>query len=160
MKDSINEIGLNDILLAGFYHKSLVHASAKTDEEYVAPALQYLGENDRKVLIMVEYPDAAFLPDEAMGFLNRMLGACKLTIKDVAIINNAKSDQQEAIRSLSPSKILSFGTGTDNPAFEINDIDGVLWLHSTTIEDLFSETEESRSHKTRLWAALKKMFSV
>src|SRR5690349_3087341 len=52
----------------------------------------YLGNNEKKVLILVSNPGVDYLPEDDMIFLKGMLSACKLSIQDVAIFNTGKLD--------------------------------------------------------------------
>ena len=71
-----------------------------------------LGENKRGVLILVNYNETVFLPEDELNFLIGILSACKLTMEDVGIVNLAKSKQlnyQSIQKELSCNILLMFG---------------------------------------------------
>ena len=55
------------------------------------PKKYFLGDNNKHIIILVNDVDAVYLRDEWLQFLTNILGACKLNIGDVAIINHANN---------------------------------------------------------------------
>ncbi|WP_052324127.1 hypothetical protein [Flavihumibacter sp. ZG627] len=117
---SINDIELSGELLQALYKDSLV---ITTPEKRIAkevkapmPPLQYLGNNSKQFVILVNYPEQLHLPDESFTFLANLLKACQLNAADVAIVNLAKQDISlpELRSQLQPSVIVSFGDNSLN----------------------------------------------
>jgi hypothetical protein len=136
------------------------------------PAVQpikFLGNNSRNVVLLVNYPGEAFLPDEQLQFLTKILGACKLNLGDVAIINQAhlSSDFETIQKELSPQKLLLFGIDPSAirlpiqfPDFKPQSFSGCVFLKSPATELLNQENEEARNRKMQLWNSLKQLFQL
>jgi len=82
---------------------------------YAGPAKErpekwYLGNNGKNIVILVQEPEAAFLNEESLDFLTKILGACKLNMGDVAVINIARylANFAEIKQELNPSSCLLF----------------------------------------------------
>src|ERR1700761_3571638 len=65
----------------------------KTAAPTEAPSTGYkfLGGNKKNISILVNSPGSAFLPDNQLTFLPKILEACRMNIGDVAIINTASA---------------------------------------------------------------------
>src|SRR5690349_3940980 len=115
---SLNNIQLDHSLLADLYKTSLVASDAgsvrtakkptsssqtkatKTDpDSEKATNWKYLGEYKKNILIIVRYHDFQYLPDDQLNFLSAVLGACKLNLSDVAILN-AVNDQSITYKNI------------------------------------------------------------
>lgn len=169
MNQSINDIKLNGLLVEALYGRSLVEstaaegtalpkneekpAPAKTQLREEIPALKFLGNNAKKVTILVNDPANTFMPENHLSFLTKILGACQLNIGDVAIVNTAHStDPGQIIDTLEPSKMISFGT-----ELITSNIDNIS---APPIKELIIESAEAKAQKSKLWSGLKKMFGV
>src|ERR1700716_539298 len=90
---NINDAELPDLLLAELYGNNLVAGSMPPPVPVPPPAAagtyKFLGSNQQKIGILVQSPGAAFLPDEQLNVLTKMLEACKLNMGDVALVNHA-----------------------------------------------------------------------
>jgi hypothetical protein len=173
----IDNIRLSPSLIAALYPETLVDTTEEVDghppKQVGAASLEpvtvypFLGENLRFVSFLVGYPGHDFIPDEQLSFLRRMLGACKLNLEDVAIVNTSRTPVRLDIlkKQLQPLTIFlwgvpssSIGVKTDLPEFTISDMDGisVIPVHST---DLMSgESAGGIELKKRLWSVLQKLF--
>src|SRR6202008_4611878 len=71
----------------------------------------YLGSNLQKITLFVGEKEAVYLQDDSLQFLSSILGACKLNLGDVAIVNhyNDPVDYTVLKEKLSPNYILLFG---------------------------------------------------
>src|SRR5215510_7241480 len=99
---NLNQIQLPASVVANLYKHSLVetvdhsspensvHTLKKTDRS--ADKWKYLGENKKNILIIVNYNDVVYLPDDDLSFLTNILAACKLNLGDVAIVNRSHSE--------------------------------------------------------------------
>jgi hypothetical protein len=100
----LNHIDLPSSVIADLYRDSLIEISqtpAKdtpvkepVKSEIPGTALaekaspwKSLGNNGKHILIIVNYEESAGLPDKDLAFLTEILGACKLNLADVAIVN-------------------------------------------------------------------------
>src|SRR5882724_10092740 len=96
---NLNHIQLPASVVANLYRNSLIQTEESTliTDNYAlkktpagkADQWKYLGDNKKNILVVVDYRDAGFLPDEELSFLTSMLSACKLSLADVAIVNRS-----------------------------------------------------------------------
>lgn len=78
----------------------------------VQKTFDYLGENNKYILIVVKEASADFLTQPDLGFLLKILAAKKLELSDVAIINIEKIDAPnfDNLRDFFAfSKVITFG---------------------------------------------------
>ncbi|MET0637816.1 MAG: hypothetical protein ABWZ25_17430 [Chitinophagaceae bacterium] len=127
---------------------------------------KFLGNNKKQVLIVVSYEGAAYLPDEELSFLTKMLGACKLSLDDVAIVNSAfypaarSSDYLRFFRS----KVLflfgpdpaSFGLPLSFPHYQVQSFAGTTFLYTPALEERLRD----ELFKSKLWVCLKRIFNL
>ncbi|MBO9573319.1 MAG: hypothetical protein J7497_14095, partial [Chitinophagaceae bacterium] len=131
---------------AAFIEKSAVEARSGKE-------VRYLGNNAQNITIVVHNNEHTFLPEDQLSFLTKILGACKLNIGDVAIVNTANyHNAAEIIQSLHPSRIISFGTPINAENIEL--------IEAPSIKEMINETPEAKTMKAKLWSELKKMFGV
>ncbi|WEK35409.1 MAG: hypothetical protein P0Y53_23195 [Candidatus Pseudobacter hemicellulosilyticus] len=132
-------------------------------------AYKFLGKNLQRVLVIVRAPGEAFLPEEELQLLTKMLGACKLNLGDVAIVNDASTQvEMSALKTqLNPVKALLFGIEPQEtglplsfPPFKEQEYAGCTYLHAPALTALNQPTETGKQLKTELWTSLKKMFGL
>ncbi len=175
----INHLRLSSELIAALYPESLVagveNASVKESVRIPKPAsvktaaYPFMGENNRSICFLANYPEEDFLPAEQLGFLTKMLTACKLSLNDVALLNIAHVtfDLAELRVQLHPRIIFlwgitpaSVGLKPGLPDFDISVFDGVSVVPVLS-PDLMSENRlDSTEFKQRLWTCLKKLFTL
>lgn len=134
-----------------------------------SPAYKFLGNNRQQVAIVVRFTGEAFLPEHHLQMLTKMLGACKLNLGDVAIVNDAtlKVNMNTLKEQLSPRRVLLFGIAPDEtglplsfPPFKDQEYAGTTYLYTPSLEELNKETEEGKVLKRKLWESLKKIFGI
>lgn len=185
---SLNDIKLTPRLISDLYANTLVEthtssvpvmpAAAKTSdasppaaaatEVQDAPApksANFLGRNEKGILILVAKDDAVYLPDGELNFLTTILSACQLSLADVAIVNwkTAHPDLEPLQQQLGSRFVLLFevspleaGLPINFPHFQIQQFNGRTYLSSPAL----SEVEKDVPTKRQLWPSLKKMFSI
>ena len=81
---NLNNISLTPQQVADLYTNVLIESEsiAVPEKENIA----FLGNNKKNIVVLVNYTDVPFLPDEQLNFLMNILGACHLTLADVAIV--------------------------------------------------------------------------
>ena len=130
---------------------------------------KFLGNNRRQITVLVQSPGVAFLPDDQLSFLTRMLEACKMNVGDVAIINlaNAAATITALKQQLQPKVILLFGMEPvairlpmNFPWFKIQAYDECTYLYAPSLEELVLPGEESKLLKSKLWMCLKTLFGI
>ena len=131
-------------------------------------AYKILGNNQRKVTVIVNYPQEAFIPEEDLQVLTKMLGACKLNLGDIALINNATLTAEiEKIKDqLQPEKVLLFGVSPSEiglpisfPEYKQQNYAGTVFVSAPSITRMNGETDENKLIKRKLWQCLKPLFT-
>ena len=186
---TLNNIQLSPLLLTNMYRNSLIEANEtqKTRKKAVgeSPTInavvnkndvltkdpmaigwKYLGEYKKNILLVVRYPTATYIPDEQLNFLTSVLGACKLSLGDIAILNltNAPSVLHKDIQNKFKSSVtILFGLTPEElempvnfPEFQVQAFNNCTFLHTPTLEKL----ETDKVLKSKLWVCLRKIFDV
>jgi hypothetical protein len=167
---SLNNIQLPPVTLVNLYRNNLVSGDPETGtttavkpEKTKGPG--FLGNNKKQIAVIVDYSDAAFIPDEQLLFLTNILTACKLSLDDIAIINFNKANcSYKQLQDICKAKtVLLFGLNAENislplkfPNFQVQLFDGVNYLSSPSLEII----EKEKPQKSQLWSALKKLFQL
>jgi len=130
---------------------------------------KFLGNHQRKISILVNSAGSAFLPDDQLAFLTKILEACKMNIGDVAIVNHATVPIRITAlkQQLNPATILLFGLSPteielpiDFPSFKLQPYDQCTYLHSPALEDFVAPGEEAKLLKSKLWVTLRALFEI
>jgi hypothetical protein len=177
----INHIQLNPSALAGLYKNHLVESVGSSPaetkrltviDEPLPPAapvnkgIKALGNNERKVLVLVNHKDVVFLPDEELKFLTGILAACKLSIADVSIVNLChwpETGYKDLLTQFSSTRMLLFGLEPGAiglplsfPDFQLQAFNGCTYHWCPDL----GKMENDRTLKTQLWNNLKKLFTI
>jgi hypothetical protein len=176
---SLNDLHLSTSLITTLYPSSLI---SPDDEDSVPVAKKpvaeqktkantteswkSLGNNQKNVLIVVDYPDIVHLPDDELNFLTGMLTACRLSLDDVAIINtnNYKLVNYKDILTQFKSKIIflfgvtpgDFGLPVNFPFFQVQTVSNCIFLYTPALEHRHTDI----LLKSRLWVSLRSIFSI
>ena len=170
-------IHLPGFLIADLYKSSLVIADDEPKTEKKMPKTEkptterqwYLGSNLQKITLFVSEKDAVYLQDASLQFLSNILGACKLNLGDVAIVNyhNDPVDYSFLKEKLSPNYLLLFGVTAQQvklsftiPHYQVQKYDNCQFLLCPSLDTMLSNTQEAKLEKSKLWLCLKKMFNV
>ncbi|HEX8461209.1 MAG TPA: hypothetical protein VF623_07255 [Segetibacter sp.] len=177
------KIRLPDFLLADLYKSSLVEITATTPDDVVVktpepikPAtvaatdqIKYLEENGKKVTIIVNQPNTAFLNKDDLTFLTNILKACQLTLADISIVNIVTQQLtfQQLKEQLGSVYILLFDVEPSTiklpfniPAFQVQKFDDCTIMMAPTLSILNQPSADGRVLKTKLWTSLKQMFGI
>src|SRR5262245_22943207 len=109
-----------------------------------------LGNNKRNISVIVHFPSEVFVPEAELQFLTKMLGACKLNLADVAIVNHATSavEIEQLKTQLQPRYVLLFGVEPteillpiNSPSFKEQPYAGTTYLFSPGLSQLNQETD-------------------
>lgn len=175
---SFDNIKLPEIVIIDLYKKTLIEApeikSRETEKEnsknaILPETLQYLGENEKNIIVMVNYIKEKFLPEQQLDFLTSILTACQCNLKDIAIVNTAHQQEyfNELKEKLKPKCMLLFGThpasiqGTDEKMhFALTDMNGIIVVKAPELEKLNQNDNEGKLLKSKLWLCLKQLFNV
>ena len=130
-------------------------------------AYKILGNNKKQITVVVNCPNDVFVPEADLQFLTKMLGACKLNMADVAIVNHATAAVAiERVKvQLQPKYVLLFGVEPSTiqlpisfPSFKEQPYAGTTYLFTPALSELNLETEEAKVLKRKLWDCLKRIF--
>ena len=126
--------------------------------------IAFLGNNQQQVTIIVNEAATIYLPDEDLNFLMGVLGACKLSMSDVALVNIAKKGQLDyklIAEELKAEKVLLFGVEPSAlqlplqfPFYQIQQYNHQVYLSSPALGIIATDKAE----KTKLWNCLKQIF--
>lgn len=135
-----------------------------------APAeVGYLGNFSRKVLVVVEDPTALHLNDADYQLLAKILGAVKLSMADIALVNRAVHQlEYYSLNAQLPAAVALYfglepyqiGAPLKFPAFQVQAWNHTTFLHAPALAQLNQSTPEAVALKKQLWDALKKIFSA
>lgn len=165
---SLDNIQLTPFLVEELYKNCLVEFDVKEQEGKNLPVSSFnmLGNNRRRVIIIVENDETLYLPDDQLSFLLGILSACKLTMEDVAIINLKKNKAvtYKAIElELKAEKIILFGVPAarielplEFPMYQIQQYNKQTYITASMLSDIEKDTGE----KTKLWNCLKLIFAA
>jgi hypothetical protein len=126
-----------------------------------------LGNNKQQISVVVNCPGDVFVPEADLAFLTKMLGACKLNMADVAIVNYATTPIaiDKLKTQLQPKSLLLLGVEPGDiqlpisfPPFKEQPYAGTTYLFTPALSQLNQETEEAKVLKRKLWDCLKRMF--
>ena len=129
----------------------------------------FLGDNKKNICIVVNDVEAVYQNEDLLNFLTTILGACKLNLGDVAILNyNNNYFQYSFIKEhLSPKYLLLFNVEANAiqlpftiPYYQVQQYDKCSILTAPTLQMMLGNTEEAKLHKSRLWLSLKKIFTI
>ena len=165
---------LPDFVLAELYNKSLVFvddASKQKEvvEDFKEPKKLYLGNYEKKIIVLVSDAENIYLSDESLHFLSGILNACKLNLAHIAVINfnNNALSFSELKKQLQPVFLLSFGITAlqielpfTMPDYQVQLYDNCHIVTAPSLTVLNSETSGAITEKKKLWKSLQKMFSL
>lgn len=195
---SLNNIQLKDLIVSELYRDHLLATSSQASAPATPPTratqpspvaasapltappakaptvpsstgYKSLGNNQRKISIIVNAPDTPFLPDDQLSVLTRMLDACRMNIGDVAIVNHAAAPVviNTLKKQLQPAFVLLFGPTPrdiglpmDFPVFKIQPYDQCTYLTAPSLEDMVGSGDDSKLLKSKLWVCLKSLFEI
>lgn len=138
------------------------------DEPLIAP-IKFLGEHQKKILVLVQDPDAVHLNERAFDLLTSILNACKLTIADIALINLAnKNFSLHQILTQVPSElVLVFDINPTQLKIKLPTklytpilLGETQLLFSNNLSQMQGIDQASKIEKTKLWTALKIIFKL
>jgi hypothetical protein len=144
-------------------------APAIKKEPLPLPKKWFLGDNQKHIVILVNDIEAVYLRDEWLQFLSNILGACKLNLGDVAIVNHANNPMlfTDFQQHLAPQHFILFDVPTQNiqlpftvPFYQLQQFGNTKFLLAPSLALMQGNTEAVKMEKSRLWLSLKKMFNI
>ena len=165
---SLDKIQLTPFVLENLFSKSLYDLKpANQDKDNTGPgSILFLGDNQKRIAVLVSSPETIYLPEEELNFLLGILSACKLSMADIALINISKSPLQsyaEIAGQLKAEKVFLFGVEPEAlgmplqfPHYQLQHFNNQVYLSSVALAQLQADKKE----KLTLWNSLKKVFST
>ena len=175
----IDNIQLSPELIAALYPETLVDVydsgetgirpEAALTGKFQVPVYPHLGKNLRSIVFLVDYPDHEFVPENQLAFLHKILGACKCSLNDIALINASSLPVKwdELILRFHPQIIFLWGAvpamAGQLPAFQdltVSLMDGISIIPVLQANTMNTDNKEGLELKQRLWVCLKKLFNL
>jgi hypothetical protein len=159
----LNNIRLTPQMLTELYPNVLVASTTTSVPEQ--PALSFLGNNNKNILIIVKEGAAKYLPEQELNFLVSVLTACQLGLADTAIMNIAGKpfDHDAVVKDLGSKFILLFDVPPvdislplDFPHFQVQKFKEQTYVYAPALGVI----EKDVQLKKQLWSALKKAFGI
>jgi hypothetical protein len=168
---------LPDFVITDLYSSSLVLVEdvlsskkmSKVPKTDSVPKNWFLGNNNKKITILVNEAGVVFLNEESLGFLTKILGACKLNMADVAVVNVLQDEINisRINKELTPTVCLLFDVQPDSielpftvPDYQIQNYGGCIFMMAPAISTYYGESNEAKLAKTKLWVSLKNIFKL
>lgn len=162
-----SELKLHPQTVASIYSGNLVLTGdeSRTPQAVdAAKTMVYLGENKKKIVILVYDELHSFLSESDFNFLIQILNACKVTVADTAIVNTLKTAVgfKQIEEELNPKVVLCFGKqAAASMQLQITEYQtvnrgGVQMLYA----DPLSVVIEDAAKKKKLWMELKQLFEL
>ena len=164
----LDNFQLTPFLVGELYKDSLVAIGDQPvmPEKKDAFDIQFLGKNDRQILILVNDEEVIYLKDDDLNFLIGIISACHLSLSDTAVVNLAKNnrlDYTSMMEKFEPSIILFFdidpatlGFPLQFPHFQLQSYNKQTYLSAPALSTLAGD----KALKTQLWTSLRKLFSI
>jgi hypothetical protein len=179
----LNNIKLPASVVVDLYPNSLVEtaelsvkkpvtSAAKQEKEMTDPGMSdtavwpSLGNNQKNILIIVKNEETLYLPDNELTFLTGILGACKLGLGDVAIVNlhHQQGATYKELTTYFKSKVVllfdiepaAFGLPINFPHYQLQAFANNTFLYSPS----FKQLENDKVEKSKLWVCLKRLFNL
>ena len=165
---SLDNINLPPLVLQQLFTHTLIEAknNPTVDSKSTEKPFLTLGNNQKKVLILVESEETLYLPDNQLNFLLGILAACNLMMEDVAILNIKKNPSVNYLRitdELKSEKVFLFGLQPDQielpvnfPTYQIQKFNNQVYLAAPAL----SNFHDNKAEKTRLWICLQQIFNI
>jgi hypothetical protein len=166
----LNGLQFTQEQLAELYTDALVvtdggmpSTSSKKTSAPAKPGINFKGQNKKGVLWLVHEPAHTFLDDDDFEFLSQIVGACKMNMDDIALVNLAHVEQSvtEVVEALKPSIVLLCGIEYQQLPFKLDEY--ILYPHANRnyfLADRLQDLRNDKAKKSKLWLALKAMFSL
>lgn len=165
---------LPGFVLAELFSNSLVFAEDNSKhkiikEKPLEPKKMYLGNYEKKIIVLVNDAENIYLNDESLNFLSGILNACKLNLAHIALINfnTAAVNFLQLKKELQPEFLLLFEVMAlqidlpfTMPHYQVQQYDNCKILTAPSLVYLNQADQQSKTEKTKLWKSLQNMFNL
>lgn len=165
-KMDLNNIQLTRPLCHNLFAKTLVEETniVGTTKETETIKIISMGNNKKKIALVVNNKEYKYLSDAEMNLLFDLLGACKLTMADISLINynnDQNINYQDITEQLRCKTMLMFGVKTEElglpfsvPFFQIQKFQEQTYLLTPPLDNFL----DNIALKKQLWNCLKILF--
>ncbi|WP_336517610.1 hypothetical protein [Pollutibacter soli] len=153
-------------IIRNLYKDSLYDLNENSTQEKSADSLKNhtLGDNQQKILVLIKDKSVPVISDEDLAVLNRILAACKLSLRDISLSNIAEFETtgyEFIFNQFQPQTMLMLGVAPseiDLPVnFPLYNIYQFSKIKMVAAPDL-STIEANKEIKKSLWTSLQKLF--
>jgi hypothetical protein len=143
--------------------KPIVELAKENDQQW------YLGNNGKKVTILIKEADVAFINDLHLQFLSNILNACKLNLGDIALVNHMNNPlvYADLKQKIQPKFIIAFDLQTTEiqlpftiPNYQVQSHDNCKFLFASSLKTMDGDSQAAKLEKSKLWMSLKNMFQL
>ena len=143
--------------------------TAIAEEEPLIAPIKFLGEHQKKILVLVQDMDAVHLNERAFDLLTSILNACKLTIADIALINlaNKNFSLHQILTQVPSDLVLVFDINPTQLKIKLPTklytpilLGETQLLFSNNLSQMQGIDQASKIEKTKLLTALKIIFNL
>jgi hypothetical protein len=151
------------VLVSDIAPKQVPEAIKETEKKW------FLGNNGKKVTILIKEADVAFINDQHLQFLSNILNACKLNLGDIALVNHINNPlvYADLKQKLQPKFIIAFDLQPKEiqlpftiPNYQVQQHDNCKFLFASTLKTMEGDSKEAKLEKSKLWMSLKNMFQL
>ncbi|MBP5999391.1 MAG: hypothetical protein KA534_02950 [Sediminibacterium sp.] len=144
------------------------NAIITAENDPIAP-IKFLGEHQKKILVLVQDSSAVHLNERDFDLLTSILNACKLTIADIALINlSNKNFSLHQILEQAPSDfVLIFDINPTQLKIKLPTklyspilLGATQLLFCNNLSNMQGIDQDSKVEKMKLWNALKLIFKL
>jgi hypothetical protein len=165
---SLDNIQLPSIVLQDLYKKTLVdlNNNKPAGTQIKKGSVSFLGDNEQNICIVVADENNLHLTDDLLNFLQGVLGACKLTMADIALVNTKKNNDityEILQKELKAEVCLLFGVTPAQihlpltfPLYQIQKFNNQQYLAVLPLQQL----QQDKAEKGKLWLCLKTIFNL
>ncbi|MEO6538679.1 MAG: hypothetical protein ABIT07_11990 [Ferruginibacter sp.] len=164
---SLDNIQMTPELVVDLYKKSLVDVviSKLNTHRLKDGRWPFWGNNEKKILIIVNEKNHDVVSDKEFKFLKTILSACSLSVADIALANFFTSPDMvypTLMDTFSPQKIIFFGIEPSTlgfplqfPYYQIQKYNDQTYLSVPSLGKIAADITQ----KKQLWNCLKTLFS-
>lgn len=163
---SLDNIQLSPLLVLQLYKKTLIDLNGLRQNSTLPQPynISFLGNNEKKILVLVNECDTTFLPVADLNFLINILSACKITMADIALINfdkNREINYDILMKYFEPASVLLFGINPADlqfpmhfPHYQLQHYNNQTYICAPALSILATDKEKKKA----LWNSLQKHF--
>jgi hypothetical protein len=139
------------------------HAAVSEPQDIVSlKAYNYLGGNDKRILIIVDQAGDEIIRTEALNDLKNILSAKQLGLRDVAILNRAHYPHGsfDSLKNFfACKKLILFGISSTELGLPVVSGNTITLVDETKIlaSYSFDEMHNDRNKKVQFWNAMKEL---